>query len=123
MSIALESQSRLQLKIRVALEDVEALTFASHQLSPEKHLLMPLWTVKAWEGEPVGAEGQDLRWVTSEQENACPRAQIHLSHHSLLTTDAARSCLWCSSAPMSLSCRMPTIPSSSPCVASSASCS
>ena len=36
------------------------ITFASHPLGETKHLLMPLWRVLDFDGEPVGAEGQKL---------------------------------------------------------------
>ena len=55
-----------ELGVDVRREALTALTFASHALSEEKHLLMPLWTVSSWHGEPNGVEGQRLAWVLAE---------------------------------------------------------
>ena len=41
--------------------------FTSHPLDDARNLLMPVYGVLAWAGEPVGAEGQPLAWVTSEE--------------------------------------------------------
>ncbi len=38
------------------------LAFASHAY-PDFHLLMPLYVCRKWRGQPVGREGQALRWV------------------------------------------------------------
>ena len=56
-----------ELSIRVEDSALTPLTFASHPLGKDKHLLMPLWAVREWDGEPVGAEGQALEWVTAEE--------------------------------------------------------
>lgn len=34
---------------------------------PEKHVLLDVWRVTRWRGEPVGREGQPLRWVSVEE--------------------------------------------------------
>ena len=57
---------REELAIEVTGELVP-LSFASHALDEEKHLLMPLYSVTGFEGEPVGAEGQKLAWVTAAE--------------------------------------------------------
>lgn len=36
--------------------------FASHTY-PDFHLLMPLYAVRVWRGEPESREGQELQWV------------------------------------------------------------
>lgn len=56
-----------ELGVDVCLDDLEALTFASHPLSEDKHLLMPLWAVRKWSGEPASCEGQVLAWVSADE--------------------------------------------------------
>lgn len=51
-----------ELGIRVRREDLSELAFASHTYD-KFHLLMPVWSISTWDGEPTGAEGQVLRWV------------------------------------------------------------
>ena len=42
------------------------LTFASHTYD-DFHLLMPLFACRKWEGIPFGKEGQNLKWVRTNQ--------------------------------------------------------
>jgi 8-oxo-dGTP diphosphatase len=56
-----------ELSITVAECDCRPLTFASHPLAEGRHLLMPLWECARWKGDPIGAEGQELAWVTAEE--------------------------------------------------------
>lgn len=37
--------------------------FVSHEYE-DFHLFMPLFICRVWEGDPVGLEGQDLKWVS-----------------------------------------------------------
>ena len=62
---------------------LEPLSFASHALSPDVHLLMPLFLVTAWSGTPSGREGQQLAWVTREElaAYAMPPADVPLVPH------------------------------------------
>ena len=46
--------------------DVEPIAFTSHPLDDARNLLMPVYGVLAWAGEPGGAEGQPLAWVTAD---------------------------------------------------------
>ena len=55
-----------ELAIEVEAQDLQPITFASHRIDDEKHLLMPLWRITKFVGEPVGAEGQELAWVEAE---------------------------------------------------------
>ena len=66
VNVALDRESD-QRKADQAERGFTALTFASHALSKEKHLLMPLWQVTEFSGEPVGAEGQALAWVDARE--------------------------------------------------------
>jgi 8-oxo-dGTP diphosphatase len=34
---------------------------------PHKHVLLDIWVVKAFEGEPRGAEGQPVRWCAADE--------------------------------------------------------
>ena len=56
-----------ELAITVEETDLEPIAFTSHPLDDARNLLMPVYGVLAWAGEPVGAEGQPLAWVTSEE--------------------------------------------------------
>lgn len=68
-----------ELSIQVQPSDLQPLTFASHSYD-SFHLLMPLYVCRAWAGEPHGAEGQALAWVTPRQlqDYAMPAADIPL---------------------------------------------
>lgn len=52
-----------ELQITVQAEDLEPITFASHAYE-KFHLLMPLYACRTWGGDPRGAEGQALKWVS-----------------------------------------------------------
>ena len=56
-----------ELAVRVEETDLEPIAFTSHPLDDARNLLMPVYGVLAWAGEPVGAEGQPLAWVTVEE--------------------------------------------------------
>ena len=47
------------------------LTFVSHAYETF-HLLMPLYVCRRWQGEPVGREGQPLRWVRPQRLRELP---------------------------------------------------
>ena len=52
------------------------LTFASHTYA-DFHLLMPLFILRQWQGEPKGIEGQQLRWATvNELEGMASTGQL-----------------------------------------------
>ena len=51
--------------------DLRELTFASHSY-PNFHLLMPVWTCTSWDGDPSGAEGQELRWCDADELERLP---------------------------------------------------
>ena len=56
-----------ELAISVEETDLEPIAFTSHPLDDARNLLMPVYGVLAWTGEPVGAEGQPLAWVTADE--------------------------------------------------------
>lgn len=72
-----ELQEELQVSARPA--DVEPLTFASFGYE-DFHLLMPLYRVTRWTGEPKGLEGQALAWVSPQAlgDYPAPPADIPL---------------------------------------------
>ena len=57
-----------EITIAVKEEDLSPLQFASHSY-PEFHLLMPLFLIRKWEGAPIAAEGQLLKWWKMEELN------------------------------------------------------
>ena len=60
-----------ELNITVKQECLAPLTFASHAY-PDFHLLMPLYIVKSWRGEPRPLEAQALAWATPQELRAYP---------------------------------------------------
>lgn len=51
-----------ELGIDVTESCLAPVAFASHDYDTF-HLLMPLYVVRVWKGNPTGREGQELRWV------------------------------------------------------------
>ena len=51
-----------ELAITVNKACLAPLTFASHDYS-DFHILMPLFICRRWDGNPVGREAQELKWV------------------------------------------------------------
>ncbi len=60
-----------ELGIAVAASDLTPLDFASHAYAGF-HLVMLLFGCRRWHGEPVGLQGQRLRWVTPAEFAALP---------------------------------------------------
>lgn len=54
-----------EIGVTVAPEALEPLTFASHTYD-DFHLMMPLYVVRRWRGEPRPIEVADLRFVTPD---------------------------------------------------------
>lgn len=59
---ALVRELREELAITVHADHLEAFTFASFSY-PTFHLMMPLYVVRRWTGEPVAVEASALAWV------------------------------------------------------------
>lgn len=53
-----------ELGITVEVACLAPLTFASHSYD-QRHLLMPLYVCRRWQGQPQALEGQTLRWVSA----------------------------------------------------------
>jgi 8-oxo-dGTP diphosphatase len=68
-----------ELGIDVDVADMQPLTFASHGYD-DFHLLMPLWQIRKWTGQPMSREGQALAWVAIDalDDYAMPPADIPL---------------------------------------------
>lgn len=68
-----------ELDVSVAPETIRPFAFASHSYE-SFHLLMPLYIVDRWTGEPVAREAQALAWVTPAEIRgyAMPPADIPL---------------------------------------------
>lgn len=63
---ALIRELREELSIEVRPKCVAPFTFASHAYETF-HLLMPLYVVRNWAGEPRSREGQKLAWVRANR--------------------------------------------------------
>jgi 8-oxo-dGTP diphosphatase len=60
---ALDRELYEELGIRIGA--VEALLEVRHDYG-DKQVLLDVWVVKGFRGDPVGREGQELRWVSLE---------------------------------------------------------
>ena len=60
---ALARELHEELGVRVEVEDLEPVAFASEP-SGGRHLLMPLWMSRRWTGAPAPLEGQTLAWAS-----------------------------------------------------------
>lgn len=61
--LALVRELKEELGIDVTTSCLAPLTFASHAYE-SFHLLMPLFAIRVWEGQPQSREGQALKWVS-----------------------------------------------------------
>ena len=68
-----------ELAIAVAPDDLEPLTFASHEYD-DFHLLMPLYGCRRWAGDITPLEGQATAWVAPNDlaNYPAPEADIPL---------------------------------------------
>ena len=55
----------LHEELGVAVQAATPLIRLRHQY-PDRHVLLDTWRVDAWQGDPVGCEGQPVRWVPVE---------------------------------------------------------
>ncbi len=76
---ALIRELKEELSIDVTEACLAPFTFASHGYE-KFHLLMPLYVCRRWNGTPIPAEGQVLKWVLANQlkEYPMPPADIPL---------------------------------------------
>lgn len=68
---ALVRELHEELGVKAAADDLEPFAFASHAYA-RFHLLMPVYLVRDWVGEPAGKEGQRLIWATAAEAQALP---------------------------------------------------
>ena len=64
-----------ELNIEVQPPDCKPLTFASHGYKKKDanfHLLMPVFTIEVFEGEPEGMEGQRFAWCAVSELASYP---------------------------------------------------
>lgn len=74
---ALVRELKEELAVTVAEADLQPFSFASH--SYEKfHLLMPVFLVRAWQGEIEAREGQQLAWVSAAEIKRYPAPEADL---------------------------------------------
>ena len=69
---ALVRELHEELRIELSVDDLKPLTFASHAYE-DFHLLMPLYELRVWKGDPHPAEGQSLR---------CSQTSLPVCRHS-----------------------------------------
>ncbi len=63
---ALIRELREELQIDSEAACMAPVAFASHPYE-DFHLLMPLFACRKWKGQPVAAEGQELKWIRTHQ--------------------------------------------------------
>ena len=68
---ALIRELQEELAITTQPDDLSAFTFASHAY-PAFHLMMPLYLVRRWTGEPRAVEAAGLAWVAPSDMGAYP---------------------------------------------------
>ena len=68
---ALVRELKEELDLTVEPDALEPYAFASHAYD-DFHLLMPLYVIARWAGEPVAREAQALAWVHAQELNAYP---------------------------------------------------
>lgn len=64
--LALVRELKEELKIIVLTAYLKPLTFITHEY-PQFNLLMLVYVLRKWEGNPVSAEKQKLAWVPKER--------------------------------------------------------
>lgn len=69
--MALKRELAEELGIDTGVGCMAALAFASHDYD-SFHLLMPLYAIRVWNGQPQALEGQSLRWVRPADMMALP---------------------------------------------------
>ena len=64
-------------ELGIAVTEADSLIRIAHDY-PDKQVLLDVWRVHAFDGEPVGCEGQQIRWVARDtlQEYEFPAANV-----------------------------------------------
>ena len=71
LEAALARELLEELGVTAALEDLKPFAFASHAYE-DFHLLMPLYTLRHWQGAPVALEAQALAWALPAELRGYP---------------------------------------------------
>jgi len=56
----------LQEELAIALEEATPFMQLEHRY-PDRHVRLDVWLVRRYAGTAVGAEGQEIRWVTTRE--------------------------------------------------------
>jgi 8-oxo-dGTP diphosphatase len=86
---ALVRELREELDLTVEPDCLDPFAFASHAY-PDFHLLMPLYVIAKWNGEPTAHDAQALAWVRARElrDYPMPPADVVLVER-LIERDAA----------------------------------
>jgi len=68
---ALIRELKEELGVDVTESCLAAIAFVSHDYD-HFHLLMPLYAIRQWQGQPSAREGQTLAWASKDKLNAYP---------------------------------------------------
>lgn len=68
---ALARELHEELGITLRVEDLSPIAFASEPLAG-RHLLLLLYGLRAWDGEPAAHHATELRWVTPAEMRTLP---------------------------------------------------
>jgi 8-oxo-dGTP diphosphatase len=74
---ALVRELHEELGLEVATSDAEPFGFVSHAYQTF-HLLMPVFMIRRWGGEPRAHEGQQLAWVSADEIRRYPAPDADL---------------------------------------------
>ncbi len=64
---ALVRELREELGVEPCEQCLQPFAFASHRVSEDRHLLMPLYICRRWDGFVDPKEGQAVKWVRSDK--------------------------------------------------------
>jgi 8-oxo-dGTP diphosphatase len=64
---ALVRELREELGIEPCEQCLQPFAFASHAISDDRHLLMPLYVCRRWDGFIDPKEGQQIKWVRPDK--------------------------------------------------------
>jgi len=83
-----------ELKEEIGIEVREAIPFIQYEHHyPERHVLLDVWKILQYEGEPEGQENQEIRWVSENDLRlyVFPEGNLTLLDALLKPSDGAES--------------------------------
>ncbi|MAF56362.1 (deoxy)nucleoside triphosphate pyrophosphohydrolase [Ponticaulis sp.] len=86
---ALIRELREELAVQTHASAVRPLTFASHAYD-NFHLVMPVFLIREWDGEPVAQEGQTLEFVAPSDLKAYPAPEADIPLFSFIEDYASK---------------------------------